>query len=148
MTVTFRGHEISPATVLADSCPSCGMGEEGPVDVVPYGTPECASVHRAAQASGEDPIDILGGCVFGAIRAGKFDAAAKMVQDTPLPADQIGALRDEIVKYYGEDAATKVIDVGPRPWYKNWKIMVPVGVGAVALVGLGVWALKKKKRRR
>ena len=28
------------------------------------------------------------------------------------------------------------------PWYKNWKILVPVGLGAVALVGLGVWAMK------
>ena len=32
-------------------------------------------------------------------------------------------------------------DQGPSdlPWYKNWKIMVPVGLGAAGLVGVGLW---------
>jgi lysozyme family protein len=29
-----------------------------------------------------------------------------------------------------------------KPWYKNWKVLVPVGVGAVALAGVGWWLLK------
>jgi len=28
------------------------------------------------------------------------------------------------------------------PWYKNWKVMVPLGLGAVAAVGVGVWLFK------
>lgn len=29
-----------------------------------------------------------------------------------------------------------------QPWYKNPKVVVPVGLGALAIIGIGIWLLK------
>jgi hypothetical protein len=60
------------------------------------------------------------------------------VQTQPVPAEHLPTPTPTAPLYAAPPPAPAA-----TPWYKNWKIMVPVGVGGVAVIGLAVWALKK-----
>jgi hypothetical protein len=34
-----------------------------------------------------------------------------------------------------------------KPWYKNWKVLVPVSVGVAAVIGTSIYLAKRKGRR-
>ncbi len=54
-----------------------------------------------------------------------------------------------MVRYVGKATADRVAGgIDRKPWYTNWKVLVPIGLGASLLVGLGIYAMRKKRRRR
>lgn len=61
--------------------------------------------------------------------------AAKRLASQMSPISQIAPIGPA-----GAYAATTT--PAATPWYKNWKIMVPAGLGGAVAVGLIVWAVK------
>ena len=47
-----------------------------------------------------------------------------------------------------EPAPPAPVKPAATPWYKNWKVLVPVGLGVSLLVGIGVYATRRRGRRR
>jgi len=54
------------------------------------------------------------------------------------------------ITQYAVPLTDQVLRIGRQrpPWYKNWKILLPIGLGSVVIIGASVWAGKASARKK
>lgn len=122
-------------------------GQSWPADL--YTHPDCMNLDPNRDY-GEDFMDLYAGCVLGALEQQNVTLARQIYQSAMANDSQRTIVYDLMVKYVGKYVANTVAGVGEAsvPWYKNWKILVPLGAGVLVLGGVTFWALKRKRRTR
>ena len=118
-------------------------GQSWPADLFTH--PDCMHLDRHKNY-GEDFIDLFWGCVLGALEQNNLPLARSIVATSNATAAEKARVRAEVVRLVGESIAAQVFE-GKTPWYKNWKVLVPVGAGALALTALTVWVVRRKRAR-
>jgi len=119
-------------------------GKEWPADL--YTHPDCMNLDRNRDY-GEDFLDLFAGCVLGALEQGDTALAERIIRSSNATASEKALVRGKVVELVGADVANLIFNVGSVPWYKNWKIMVPLGAGALLLGGVTVWAVRRRHKR-
>jgi hypothetical protein len=121
-------------------------GQEWPADL--YTHPDCMNLDPSRDY-GEDFMDLFAGCVLGALEQDNIPLAQKIFATAKASSAQRRQIHEYMIKYVGVAVAAEVVHgtAAAKPWYKNWKVLAPVGVAASLLVGVTVYAVKRKRRR-
>jgi hypothetical protein len=101
-------------------------------DKIPVTETRCLNITQFVKDTGEDRLDLVAGCVFGAVQAGDLKRAGEILKAAKTPSAEQALIYTKIVQLWDQKTADAVRAYA-TPKIKTWQWVAGVGFGMAAV---------------